>query len=339
MVKPNEIMKRTAIILSALLLAVSCGKGAYALLQPTLEVSAPAVVKVGQNVEFTLEGEQDILSFWSGEPGSDYTYRDTDRIGAGDTWMTFSATTASGTQDYPNPASLPLSWSTDFSGEYTEAAMNAATWHDITDQFAWPTVTPETVPAGDLNINDILPEDGSPVYFRFYYHVAAYSASAAGGKGNGRTQWTVSGLKIYCALPAGDITAYDMYDQRWQLILGAGCETIPEANLPSLPATSERILFRSQFKPDVDLNAWAVSGPVSRPGDLNLGRDKGVGIKALADPQMHKYYYTWNTPGDYRVVFVGVNAGIEGRKEVVREVSLKVVQDAGNITGPVPAAW
>lgn len=331
-------MKRTAIIFLAALLLTAC-EDAYTLRQPTLEVTAPATVKVGQRVEFSLEGEQDILSFWSGEPGSDYDYREKDRIGTGDTWLTFSVTTASGTANYPNPSSVPFSWSTDFSGEYSEAAMNAATWHDITDQFAWPTVTPETVPAGELNVNDILPSDGTPVYFRFYYKVDAYNAAAAGGQGNGRTQWSITGLHIYCDTPAGQFTAYDMYDQRWQLVLGAGSETIPEANLPALPTTSERILFRSQFKPAVDLNIWAISGAVTRPGDLNLGRDKGVGIKAIADPRMQKYYYTWNTPGQYKVVFVGVNAGVEGRKEVVREMTINVVQDSGNISGPVPENW
>ena len=338
MVKTDETMKKTAIILLAALLLSSC-EDAYTLRQPTLEVDAPATVTVGPRVEFSLSGAQDILSFWSGEPGSDYTYREKDRIGSGDTWLSFSTTTASGTKEYPNPASVPFSWSTDFSGKYTEADMNAATWHDITDEFEWPTVTPETVSAGELNVNGILPSDGTPVYFRFYYHVAAYSASAAGGQGNGRTQWTITKLNFDCDTPAGRITAYNMYDQRWQLILGDGCSTIPESNLPSLPTTAERILFRSQFKPDVDLHIWAVSGAVTRPGDINLGHDKGVGIKAIADPQMKKYYYTWNTPGEYRVVFVGVNAGVEGRREVVREMTINVVQDSGNISGPVPENW
>ncbi len=331
-------MKRTTILLSTLLLLAAC-EDPYALRQPTLEVTAPETVKVGQKVEFSLEGEQDILAFWSGEPGSDYTYRDTDRIGAGDTKITFSVTTSSGTPGYPNPATVPFSWSSDFSGEYTEAAMAAATWHDITGEFAWPTDVGQTVPAGELSLNDILPADGTPVYFRLYYHVAAFNATAAGGAGNGRTQWQFTNMNIFCETPAGPVTAYDIYDQGWQLILGAGCETIPTANLPALPATSARILFRSQFKPAVDLNVWAISGAIQRPGEMNLGRDKGVGIKSIADPQMRKYYYTWNTPGTYKVVFVGTNAGVEGRKEVVREITINVVQDSGNITGPVPAEW
>ena len=334
------MMKKILTILSASLLLAACAGGDYSLKDPTLEVSAPSVVKVGQTVEFTLSGEQDVLSFWSGEAGNDLAYRNTDRIGAGDTWMSFSCTTSSGTSGYPNPSVVPISWSKDFTGEYTKAAMDAATWHDITSAFDWPGDTGvSSHPAGELALNDILPEDGTPVYFRYYYRVAAYDASAGGGKGNGRTQWSIAGVRIFCDTSAGEITAYDMYDQMWQFIMGDGCGTIPEANLPQLPTTTERILFRSQYKPAVDINMWAVSGPISRPGDLNLGRDKGVGIKTLADPQMRKYYYTYNTPGTYKVAFVGVNASVEGRKEIVREVELKVVQDTGNIAGPGTVEW
>lgn len=311
----------------------------YAVRQPTLEVSAPSTVKVGQKVEFSLSGEQDILSFWSGEPGCDYAFRATDRIGAGDVFMRFTTGTSSGTAGHPNPASVPLSWSSDFTGEYNEEAMNAATWHDITSEFAWPEDVGQTVPAGEFRLNDILPEDGTPVYFRFYYHVEAWDASANAGAGNGRTQWNIQGLSLFCDTPSGEYTAYDMFDQRWQLILGDGTQTIPEANMPALPSTTERILFRSQFKPEVDLHVWAVSGAISRPGDLNLGRDKGVGIKALADPQMRKYSYIYYAPGNYLVTFVGVNAGVDGRKEVVRNIKINVVQDNGNISGPVPAEW
>lgn len=330
--------KHFTYIFAASLLVVACDDD-YAVKQPTLEVSAPSTVKVGQKVDFSLSGEQDILSFWSGEAGSDYQYKEKDRIGAGDTWLRFTCTTSSGTDGHPNPAGVPLSWSSDFSGEYTLEAMNAATWHDISAEFEWPDNVGVTVPGGELNMGEILPADGTPVYFRFYYHVAPWDQTANEGKGNGRTQWSISAMSFFCNTPAGEYTAYDMFDQRWQLILGDGCETIPSANMPSLPSTSERILFRSQFKPAVDLHMWAVSGAIVRPGDMNLGRDKGMGIKTLADPQMRKFSYTYASPGEYHVTFVGVNAGVDGRKEVVREVKLKVVQDTGSISGPVPADW
>lgn len=328
-------MKKSLYLLLALsFMLLACNED-YQLHTPTLEVGAPEIVKVGQKVEFELKGEQDILSFWSGEAGNDYAYHDRDRIGAGNSFISFTCTTSSGKAGHPNPSIVPLSWSSDFSGEYTEAAMNAATWHDITSEFDWPGDVGVTTPAGSLEASGILPADGSPVYFRFYYKVAAYDATLD----EGRTQWQITDFHIISDTPAGEVVAMDMYDQRWQFIMGAGCETIPTANLPALPATAERILFRSHFKPTVDLNMWAVSGPVTRPGDINLGRDKGMGIKSFSDPQLRSFYYTWAAPGEYDVTFVGVNAGVEGRKEVVRTVKVKVVQDSGTISGPEIAEW
>lgn len=327
------MMKNILYITLPILLLAACNED-YIVKEPTLEVSAPAVVKVGQAVEFDLSGQQDILAFWSGEVGNEYAYKDRDRIGPGDTKMTFKTTTASGTAGNPNPSSLPLSYSLDFNGEYTEESMNAAHWTDITSEFEWPTDVGQTsIPAGVLDMNDILPSDGSPVYFRFAYHVAAY------GTDNGRTQWTINSLHFYCDTPVGEVVAYDMFDQNWHIVPGDGYDTIPESNRPALPTTTERILFRSQFKPATDIYVWAISGAIVRPGNLNLGHDKSVGIKSLADPQMRHYYYTWNTPGEYNVTFVGINASPEGRKEVVREVKIKVIQDEGTIIGPVPSEW
>ncbi len=333
-------MKRYIAIIAALLFLMSCSKD-YELVSPSLEVSAPLVVKVGQKVEFSLSGRQDILTFWSGEFGSDYSYKDVERIGeANDISLTFSTTTTAGAAGYPNPSSLPFSYSTDFSGEYTVEGMEAATWTDITSNFTWPTDTGQTVPAGTLFLDDILPKDGSPVYFRFFYHVSAYDKAANGGLGNGRTQWQVRDLSFYFSTLYGDYTLYDsMSDENWQFVFGDGCETVPSANLPVLPGTSNRILFRSQFQPETDLSMWAISGPICRPDDMNFGRDKGSGIKSLADPQMTSFYYTYESPGNYDVTFVAINANMDGSREIVRHVGIEVVQDTGNISGPVSSQW
>ena len=51
------------------------------------------------------------------------------------------------------------------------------------------------------------------------------------------------------------------------------------------------------------------------------------------------YQYTFETPGEYTVTFVGINASVYGRKEVVREVRIKVVDDAGSVVSPSEGEW
>ena len=100
-----------------------------------------SVFKVGEPAVFEMSGNPDFITFYSGETGSDYAYKDTDRIIETEMTLSFTTTTSSGTVGHPNPAVVPVAWSDDFSGEYTEEAVRNATWHDITDEFTMPDNT------------------------------------------------------------------------------------------------------------------------------------------------------------------------------------------------------
>lgn len=329
---------RTYLIAAAVLTAAACNKD-YNVKEPTLEVSAPAIVKVGEKVEFRFEGQADMITFYSGELGHDYAYKDVDRIGLGNMVFSFLTTTSSGTPGYPNPAVLPMSYSTDFSGEYTREAMEAATWTDISSNFAWPTDTPESVPSGDFDFTHLFVDAETPIYFRFFYSVEAFDQNKGGGAGNGRTQWTIMNSEIKCDDGKSASVVYDIYQQGWQIIPGENYDKIQSSALPILPGTSAYLRFRSQFKPDVNLSYWAISAPIGIVREVNLGRDSGEAIKALADNRMSSYTYVYTEPGEYEVTFVGTNANMNGIKRSVSKVKVKVVQDYGNISGPEPGEW
>ena len=335
-------MKRyiTYILCAASVAFTACNK-AYQVTDPVFEVSAPSAAKVGQSVQFTLDGSVDMITFYSGEDGSSYEYKDKDRYGSGTMEFSFMTTTSNaGTVGHPNPAVLPISYSTDFSGEYSREEMEKATWIDLTGNFQYPEdINVSSIPSGTMDISKLFPEDGGPIYFRYFYKVDAWDASSNGGLGNGRTQWTVMNCNVTCNLGSSSATVYDILGLKWQIIPGNGYETIPEANLPSLPGTSARILFRSQFKPTVDLEMWTISCPIYRSENVNLGRDKGIGIKSVADATMSSYPYVYTKPGEYTATFVGINANINGHKEVSRSVKINIIQDSGDISGPEYEEW
>ena len=79
--------------------------------------------KVGEPVRFHFSGNPDFIIFYSGEKGNDYAYKDTDRITDSEMTFSFSTTTTAGTAGIPNPSRVPVCYSTDFSGEYTEEAV------------------------------------------------------------------------------------------------------------------------------------------------------------------------------------------------------------------------
>ena len=107
-------MKKIIVKLFTLAVLTACNAD-YIVDNPEFTVSGPLTVKAGQEVVFNITGNPNIITFYSGENGNSYEYANQDRIGELDVQMTFMTTTSSGTQGAPNPARLPLYYSTDFS--------------------------------------------------------------------------------------------------------------------------------------------------------------------------------------------------------------------------------
>ena len=327
------------ILLAALFASAGCSKE-DSVDMPSFEVTLPgSVFKVGEPVAFSLSGNPDIISFYSGEAGNAYEYKDKDRITPAEMTLSFTTLASSGTAGYPNPAMAPISYSTDFDGDYTEEGVRRATWTDISDNFKFPTDVGQSIPSGTMFIDDLFPADGRPLYFRFHYQVDKFDQSAAGGKGNGRTQVNIQNFLINGMTASGSTPVYDVLTSGWQCVLTPSYDDCPTANLPSMPGTSPRILLRSDFRPTQDRECWAVSGPLYRAEDVNTGPDMGVGIKTVSDPGVMRYEHTYTTPGTYTVTFVGANSNVYGRKEVVRQLTLTVVGDEGGITPPEYEPW
>lgn len=333
----KKTMKYSLLPLACLLLLAGCRKNYEEVEEVNFGVSLrSATFKVGEPVRFDFSGNPDFISFYSGERGNDYAYKDKDRIVETEMTFSFTATTASGTAGYPNPARVPVCYSSDFSGEYTEEAVRAATWVEITDRFTMPTDTGKTdVLSGDANIAEFFPDDETPLYFCFHYIVEAFDATAAEGKGNGRTQWTFKQTKFNGVAGESTTTLYDFQSASWKIVSAASYEG--STSLPDVNAS--RILLRSEFQPPIDRECWAVSGPIAKMNYINDGPDKGVGIKAMAEATLRSYEHTYTQPGEYTVTFVAANASVYGRKEVVRSMTIEIVEDEGGIEQPQPGEW
>lgn len=185
--------------------------------------------------------------------------------------------------------------------------------------------------SGDVNITEFYPDDETPLYFSYHYLVEAYDSQI----NNGRTQWNIKQTKFNGIAGESSTVLYDLQGANWKIVLGAsyeGATSMPDIN-------SSRILLRSEFQPTRDRECWAVSGPIAKMNYINDGPDKGVGIKAMAEATLRSYEYTYTEPGEYTVTFVAANASVYGRKEVVREVKIEIVEDEGGITPPQPGEW
>ena len=122
--------------------------------------------------------------------------------------------------------------------------------------------------------------------------------------------------------------------------IGSSCRRPRSKGATSLPdINASRILFRSEFQPTVSRECWAVSGPIYRMDQINDGPDFGVGIKAMAEASLSSYAYTYTEPGDYESPSWRPTPTSTAAREVIRKVSVRIIEDEGGITPPQPGEW
>lgn len=59
----------------------------------------------------------------------------------------------------------------------------------------------------------------------------------------------------------------------------------------------------------------------------------------MAEASLSSYALHLHRTGDYEIAFVAANANVYGRKEVIRKVSVRIIEDEGGITPPQPGEW
>lgn len=336
-------MKKMFFSLTAVaLLAVSCNQG-YEVVTPDFDVTTRnSVCKVGSPVVFDIKGNADMISFYSGEFGHDYKYRDRERLTPATMNMSFDIKeTCSGDAQLLNPAVVPISFSGDFKGEYTENCMNEATWTDVTSRFTFP---PEdyripvkngsvTVMNKVVDINDLFGESRDSIFLRFNYYVKAYN----GTDKIGRTTVQISNFSIDGHTQFADIPVYSIKDIKWGFVPTASWAGASDKC--SLPGAQASLTFNCEWNPSADRQIYAVAGPIYKAKDVNSGVEPSIPIKSLQDPALTSYSYSFNKPGEYEVVFVARNTNVYGKEEVVRRLNVKVLQDGGTLDDPEEGEW
>ncbi len=281
------------------------------------EVSTDKTVyKVNEEVKFNLKGNPDIISFYSGELYSQYDFRESREIILDKATVSFSSTypDATSTSVLQNPEFKVLA-STDFNNIYNYENVSAANWTDITSRFDIRTSVATAVVAGSYQISD-LAEAGKPLYIAFKY---ASKKQEEFGKVRRRTitLFNMTGISVF-----GDHILGDPSSSNFRLVEKGD----DEKTLSTLSATT--ITFNGYSRslptdPDPETDTWVVSKAFDL-GKLDSGPDRPVAIKGNQDPALATHYHAFAKAGEYTVTFVGINANVSGRKEVVRQLKITV---------------
>jgi hypothetical protein len=154
--------------------------------------------KVGDTVQFNFSGQPDVLTFYSGEVGSNYDLRDR-FTASGVNKLSFQTAMQQGV--VPPAVSqdvMSLLISTDLKG-YDPVSIAQATWTDITTRNTkWPTSLSTTLTSSDqVDISDFNTADKINIAFKFV------------GKPNAtlpQRKWQVSNLTLNNTLADGTVT-------------------------------------------------------------------------------------------------------------------------------------
>jgi len=262
----------------------------------------------GDSVTFSINGYADIISFYSGEPGKEYRYKD--RIESADAKLNLNITTQVlyGAQ----ADNLHLMYSTDFNNTYSTDGIKAATWTDITNRFtlcsaAAGAVGVATV-SGDVDLSD-LPVSGKPIYFAWKW-IGQESTSAALG---GRT-WRITVFNLFNKTPGGNASIASVTSAGWLAV-----DVLNAANKWTIQTTTPFLFFApaSTLLPSED---WAISRALFPTA---VTPDAGTGIKGYLD-KVKDFKYAFNSPGVYTVTFIAKNTNNLGLKEIVKEFTITV---------------
>lgn len=342
-------------ILLALCLASACSSKFESVSDPDISATLESpTAYVGEGVSFHFTGDADFVTFYSGETGNDYAYKDVERVYDGEGFISFACGFQNGDQykRQAEPAGkdklISFWWSDDFDGNYTVESIEKATWHDVTDLFTWPSARVDgdnardiktNVPCGTVALDELFGgRPDKPVYLAFRYKCDIMQPDGL----NGRTRAVVSGFKInnvckdinYESTLVSQLTA-----NLWHLVT-KGYEGVVVTSLPEVNVNY--IYFNCDQASDVEKICWAVSSPIKLDYSVNMGCDYGTGIKSVATDRLTDYTYSYSTPGEYNVHFIYKNVSVTGEDRTVhQDIKVKVVDYSGSaeIDDPQIKEW
>lgn len=321
-------MKKFLIALWGVLVLASCKNDDLATPEFSVDIDTENAVqtengipvfKVGDIVQFNIDGVADMITFYSGEPGMMYEHRDRTKI-QGLPYLQFNTQIENG--NMPS-GFFHVLLSSDFAGFTKDRLKDAenitnATWVDITDQCNVPTTqTTQLSPKVDLT-----PYSSKPLYIAFKYDRPVNTDFPRYQVKNFRVMNEADGTAYQIATTGNaGWTAFDLNARPAEdpYLSTGGAATNRIWDLRNA-AADDRISIG--YNSTLASNDWAVTAAL----DLTaVSPDLGRGIKAYNDDRLKEFQFTYNKTGTFTVSFIAINTRYEQAKTIVKEVKIKVI--------------
>lgn len=303
-------MKKIFVYFLALgsLLATSCDDSLEVTVPQDFDVTTEKTTyAAGEEITFELSGNPSIITFYSGEAGNDYQYRDGRIVPPGEVALSFNNRVIYGSQ----PDQLTVLVSADYSGVRNIDAITAANWTDVTDRFTLATAD-AYVPAGTADLTDLV-EEGKLLYltFRYIYDPA---------KGGVPRTWNMNNLALTSTTPLGSVVLANHLTAGFELFYVGPKETSGRSSVASGSIT---LRANSSWSNGDYTEDWCVSTGFDL-GEKDLGPDRPVKVKGNSDATTETFTFTYTEPGTYKAYFVATNATIKEQESIVKEITIEI---------------
>lgn len=273
--------------------------------------------KINENVTFSFKGAPDNISFYSGEKGKEYQYRNRTVVEGRKKLLNIKTQLAYGSQ----VDNLKLMVSNDFTGAYDLEGLKKASWKDVTSKFRLATADVgklgDTLSSGKVDITNELVA-GKPFFVAFKYV----------GLSSPTTTPTQRTWRIYNF----DLTTVDIDGTSTILANRSNAGWTPVNVVDAVNATtgltkwnftgSTTFFYYDPMSSLLESEGWLITKGFL--ADV-MSPDKGTPIKDYTQ-RREDYTYSFKTEGVYTVTFVGSNINYTGEKSVVKEFKIKVVK-------------
>ncbi|KAA2243307.1 DUF5017 domain-containing protein [Chitinophaga agrisoli] len=293
-------MRNSFYILIAVITLAACAKEKVK--DPELEISTDALTyKAGDTVTFLLTGNPDNITFYSGEPGHKYEYRNRTTAN-NDLQIDFKTLVQFGMIR----ENLQLMVSNNFNGITDTTNVKAATWTDISDRAVFSTGQDNT-PSGVLSLKEFTnQEHPSLIYVAFRY--TDYD------KPQGQNRWVVR------TFTANNVSE-DSVVSPLATMATAGWKVVDFKNPGYVWSITTAQLLMPSSKNTGDNEDWVIS----KGFDVtSVSPDAGVALKNISTT-LPSYKYVYTKPGTYKITFEISSVRYNGARRLTKELTLTII--------------
>lgn len=296
-------MKRiTTLLLTAVCVFTACRKIEVAPVH--MDVQIPALTyKVNDTIRFSISGDVQNISFYSGEDRANYDNAGKVTVDKGKAQLEFRTLLGGGKRD--NSLKVLVTNGLD---PVNAGTIAAASWTDITSRAVLATSTTATL-SGPIDITEFAQRD-KPLRIAFKYEAATSSTLA-------QPIWNVNAFTVNTTYNDGTVVPI--------ATLANALWTQVDFKNPAAVWTisSSQVRIDGGAKGTADNEDWVVSKALDLQATREL-TDVGTSIKNLASATLNSYQYVYTKPGTYTITFVGFNNSIDDEKKEIKQFTVVI---------------